>query len=323
VSDPPAAIARQQGRIGRITLNRPRTLNALDAGMIRSVFLALEAWRDNPAIHLVVIEAEGDRAFCAGGDVRTMRDWMLAGDFDPVEAFFVDEYALNRAIARYPKPYIALIDGLCMGGGMGLSMHGSLRVVSEHAKLAMPECQIGLFTDVGASFVLPRLRGAFGTYLGLTGRRVGPGDSCWLGLATHYVPRASLAGLADALAAGGLGALSERAETPPPGDLAAIAGPVDAVFGRTSLAAIVAGLETISDAWSQEALAAIATASPSALRWTFDALRAGADRTLEQCQRAELLLTRVATRHPDFAEGIRALVVDKDRQPRWAPIPVE
>ena len=286
--------------------------------MIHGVAAALEAWRDEPAVHLVVIEGAGERAFCVGGDVRSIRDWILAGEHDRVEAFFVHEYALNRAIARYNKPCVALIDGMWMGGGVGLSVHGGYRVVSEHAQFAMPEVQVGLFPDVGASYVLPRLRGAFGLYLGLTGARVGAGDACWLGLATHYVERATLAGLADALAEHGMGALTV-ATPPPPGDGPAIAGRVAEVFGLPSLEAILSALERGGDEWSQATLAAMRTASPSALGWTFELLRAGAGRTLEECQRAELALTRVVTRHPDFVEGVRALVVDKDRRPRWAP----
>ncbi len=311
-------VARQQGRIGRITLNRPKALNALDLPMIHAIAAAVETWRDDPGIHLVVIEGAGERAFCAGGDVRTLRNWVLEGAHEAVEAFFVHEYALNRAIARYPKPYIAIVDGTWMGGGFGVAAHGSIRVVSEHAQFALPEVQLGLFPDVGASFVLPRLRGHYGMYLGLTGARLGGGDSCWVGLATHFVPRASLAGLADALAQDGLGALSERAERPPTGDLPPLERSVETIFGADSLAAIMAALETRGDEWAQTSLAAIRSSSPASLAWTFDLIRAGAGRTLEQCQRAELLLTRIATRHPDFAEGVRALVVDKDRTPRWA-----
>ena len=210
-----------------------------------------------------------------------------------------------------------------MGGGIGLSVHGAIRVASEHARFAMPETQVGLFPDVGASFILPRLRGAFGVYLGLTGVRVGAADGCWLGLATHFVPRAAMAGLADALAESGLGALAEVAQQLPPEEMPALAGRVTDVFGREGVAAIVAALEREGDEWAQSTLAALRAASPTSLLWTFEIIRAGAHRTLEQCQRAELALTRLATRHPDFAEGVRAMVVDKDRQPRWSPARLE
>lgn len=291
--------------------------------MIHAIAAALETWREDPYVHLVVIEGAGDRAFCAGGDVRTIREWVLDGRHDAVEAFFVHEYALNRAIARYPKPVVALIDGICMGGGIGLSVHGTLRVASEHAQFAMPETQVGLFPDVGASFILPRLRGEFGMYLGLTGARVGGADACWLGLATHFVPRAGMAGLADALAEHGLGALTEAAQPPPPGDMPGLA-PEVAVFGLPSVPAIVSALEGRRESeWSRATLRALRAVSPSALLWSFDILRAGTRRTLEQCQRAELALTRFATRYPDFAEGVRAAVIDKDRAPRWSPARLE
>ena len=287
--------------------------------MIHDLAASLELWREDPAVHLVVIEAAPGRAFCAGGDVRTLREWILAGERDRIESFFVHEYALDRTIARYPKPYVALIDGLWMGGGVGISIHGAYRVVSEHAQFAMPEVQVGLFPDVGASFFLPRLRGAFGLYLGLTGTQVGPADSCWLGLATHYLDRTAMAALPDALAEHGLGALTEAAQPPPPAQFPALASRVEAVFTLPTLDAVVAALQPGDDDWSRQTLAAMSTASPAALRWTFDLLRAGADRTFEQCQRAELTCTRTATTHPDFPEGIRAMVVDKDRKPRWSP----
>ncbi len=186
----------------------------------------------------------------------------------------------------------------------------------------MPEAQVGLFPDIGASFILPRLRGAFGMYLGLTGARVGGADACWLGLATHFVPRAAMAGLADALAQDGLGALVGCGAAARSGEMPGLADRVAAVFGRASVAAIVAALEGRGE-WSHTTVAALRAASPSSLLWTFELLRAGAHRTLEQCQRAELLLARHATRHPDFVEGIRAMVVDKDRTPSWRPATLE
>jgi enoyl-CoA hydratase len=152
----PSVLTRHDGRVGRITLNRPKALNALDLPMIRAITGALWAWRDDPHIHAVVIEAAGDRAFCAGGDIRALRQNQLDGNRAPVDAFFTEEYALNRMIASYPKPYIALIDGICMGGGIGVSIYGDYRVASEHAMFAMPETAIGFFPDIGATFFLPR-----------------------------------------------------------------------------------------------------------------------------------------------------------------------
>ena len=314
----PAVIARRQGRVGRITLNRPHALNALDLEMIHAIAAALESWRDEPEVHAIVLDAAGERAFCAGGDVRSLRSLVLAAQHAAVDAFFVHEYTLNRTIARYPKPYVSLIDGICMGGGIGVSVHGSIRVASEHAQFAMPETQIGLFPDVGASFILPRLRGSYGMYMGLTGVRSGGADACWLGLATHFVPRAGMAGLADALAEDGIAALPDFAVPPPAGEMPGLADAVSC-FGLPSVTEILAALERMDTAWSRETLATLRSASPSALLWTFELIRAGAHRTLEQCQRAELELTRRVTRYPDFAEGIRAMVIDKDRTPSWSP----
>ncbi len=288
--------------------------------MIQAVAVALETWRDDPSVHLVIIEASGDRAFCAGGDVRSVRDWVLDGKFQGVEDFFVLEYTLNRTIARYNKPYVAVVDGICMGGGIGLSVHGTVRVTTEHATFAMPETQLGLFPDVGGSYFLPRLRGRFGMYLGLTGIRIGAADACWLGLATHFVPRARLRPLTDGLVENGIGALVQFAEPPPPPTLSAIEGRVNSIFGAGSIGAIMTRLQECDESWAAEALHAMRSASPSALHWTFDLLRAGAERTFEECQRAEILLTRCACRHPDFAEGVRAAVVDKDRKPQWRPL---
>lgn len=315
-------LARRQGRIGRITLNRPNALNALDLPMIRTVAAALAAWRDDPHVHAVVVEGEGERAFCAGGDIRGIRDHLLAGEHDAVHQFFVEEYALNLLIARYPKPYVALIDGICMGGGMGISVHGSARVATAHAQFAMPETQIGFFPDVGSTFVLPRLRGDFGMYMALTSARVGGADSVWLGLATHYAPRERMAGLADSLAEHGIGALAETAVPPPAGELRAIENEV-AVFGAASVSGILQALQRLDSAWARATLAALRAASPSALLRSFQIVRAGAGRTLEACLRAELELTGHATRHQDFAEGVRAMVVDKDRRPNWSPARLE
>ena len=196
----PTVITRRQGRTGRITLTRPKALNALDFSMIRAVHQALDSWRHDPAVHAVVIEGAGGRAFCAGGDLRLVRDLLLAGDHAGVEAFFAAEYALNLAIARYPKPYVSLIDGVCMGGGIGLSIHGTARVATEAAVFAMPETGIGLFPDVGATYALPRLRPGCGMYMGLTGTRLGGADALWAGVATHYVSRETLSELADEIA---------------------------------------------------------------------------------------------------------------------------
>ena len=317
-------VARRQGRVGRILLNRPRALNALDLDMLRAVAAALDAWRDDPSIHAVVIEGAGGRAFCAGGDVRSIREDAVSGRHVEVEQFFIAEYGLNQAIASYPKPYVALIGGICMGGGVGLSVHGSVRVVTEAATLAMPETGIGLFPDIGATYVLPRLRGAFGMWMGLTGAPVGGADAAYLGLATHFTTAERLATLGDELAEHGAAALMVAAIPAPPSALTAHADAVARCFGADSVGGILARPQREDTDWSRETIATLRGRSPSALLWTFEIVRAGIGRTLPQCLAAEFaLMTRHATRHPDFAEGVRALVVDKDRAPRWSPPRIE
>jgi enoyl-CoA hydratase len=316
-------IAQQDGRIGRIVLNRPHALNALDLPMIRACTRALAAWRDEPHVHAVVIQGAGDRAFCAGGDIRALRQYELDGEHHKAETFFREEYELNLMIATYPKPYIALIDGICMGGGIGVSVHAPYRVATERAAFAMPETAIGFFPDIGATFFLPRLPGHIGTYLGLTGARMQGADAVHAGLATHFVPRTELSALSDALAKGGPGALGPHTGPMPPFSSAPHRTVIDRCFGADSIQEILRRLETIDDEWSRKAVATLRTVSPSALCWTLEALRRGADMTLPQCQAAELALTRTTMRHPDFTEGVRAMVVDKDRKPSWQPPRIE
>lgn len=310
---------RRDGRVGRILLDRPKALNALDLPMIRAIASAVEAWREEPGVHAVVIEGAGERAFCAGGDIRAIRDNALAGGAAAVESFFSEEYRLNRAIAEYPKPYIALIDGICMGGGIGVSVHGSFRVATEHAMFAMPETAIGFFPDIGASFFLPRLPGALGMFLGLTGTRVLGADAVHAGLATHYVPRARIHELSAALAAEGVAALAEFAAPPPPVSLGEHRAAIDHCFSAPDVPGIFAALEADDTDWSRTTLKTLSAMSPSSLVWSHRIIAEGAGRTLPQALAAELALTRTVTRHPDFAEGVRAMVVDKDRQPKWSP----
>lgn len=314
----PTIIARCQGRIGRITINRPQALNAVDHGMIRAIREALDGWRDDAAVHAVVIEGAGDRAFCAGGDIQQVRDLALAGRYADIKAFFTDEYALNLAIARYPKPYISLIDGACMGGGIGLSVHGSARVVTEAAVLAVPETAIGFFPDVGASFLLPRLRPGYGMFLALTGSRVHGADAAYLGLATHYVARERIATLADEIAEVGPAALATAARPLAGHEIAAHAEILPS-FRAESVAAIMQNLETLDSEPASKVLSSLHAMSPTALLRTFELIRFGKTHTLKQCLALELRLTRQAVRHPDFAEGVRAMVIDKDRKPNWSP----
>lgn len=318
----PTVLVRRQGRAGCITLNRPRALNALDLRMIEALAAALAQWQEDPAVHAVVIDGAGGRAFCAGGDVRAVRADSLAGRFDAVEAFFAAEYALNQTMADYPKPLVALVDGICMGGGIGVSAHGSALVATEAAMFAMPETGIALFPDVGATYILPRLRGALGMYMALTGARLHGADAAYAGLATHFTDRETIASLVDAVAFEGpavLAGVARSFEAPIEHHRAEI----DDCFGADSVPAILDRLQVADTEWSRQTLATLRSMSPSAVSWTFHIVRAGAGRTLPEALAAELALTRHVTRHPDFAEGVRAMVVDKDRKPRWSPATLE
>ncbi len=315
----PTVIARREGAAGTLLMNRPRALNALDLGMIQGLDRAVRDFAADPSVKLVVLEGAGGRAFCAGGDVRRIRELALAGDAAGVEAFFAGEYAVNRAIAEFPKPWISLIDGVCMGGGIGVSVHGSHRVVTEHALLAMPETAIALFPDVGTSFVLPRLPGALGNWLALTGARLKGAEAVEAGLATHFVPRDRLPALRAALLEGDAAVLDRFAEPVPPGSIAAQRPAVDRCFGHSSLPAIRAALLAEDTGWARDQLAILDRMSPTSLAVTLELLRRGASLSLAECLSMELALTRTVTRHPDFAEGVRAVLVDKDNKPNWAP----
>jgi enoyl-CoA hydratase len=313
----------RDGRVGRILLDRPDALNALDLPMIRACQRSLDSWREDPLVHAVVIEGAGDRAFCAGGDIRAIHKHAASGDRDEVETFFAEEYALDQAIAEYPKPYVAVVDGICMGGGAGVAVHGTARVASEHAVFGMPETAIGFFPDVGATYFLPRMPGALGLYYGLTGARAQGADAVHAGFATHFVPRARLPELSHALATDGVAVLAGFAERLPAFSLAPHRAAIDRCFGAGGVREIVARLEGEGAPWSEQALRALRAASPSALFWSLESIRRGASRTLRQCLQAELALARRVAPHREFIEGVRAMVVDKDRRPNWMPARIE
>jgi enoyl-CoA hydratase/carnithine racemase len=319
----PSVIATREGRIGRIVLNRPQALNALDIGMIRAMTAALKGWRDVPAVNAVVVEAAGGRAFCAGGDIRAIRAHALAGERDAIEAFFSEEYALNLMIDEYPKPHVALIDGICMGGGIGISVHGQMRAATEAATFAMPETAIAMLPDVGASFMLPRLPGALGIFLGLTGVRMVGADAVHAGIATHFVPKAELSALSRILPKDGVASVAVYARALAPFSLAPHRDAIDRCFGVASVAEIIARLEAEGTGWARETLATLRSMSASSVLWSFEVMRRGAGLSLAECLQMELRLTRHVTAHPDFAEGVRAMVVDKDRKPKWQPARIE
>jgi len=321
----PSLILAREGHAGTILMNRPKALNALDIGMIRDFAHAIGRWRHDAAVKLVVLEGAGGRAFCAGGDVRAVRAAAVAGDRAPVEAFFTEEYAVNEGIARFGKPWVSLIDGICMGGGIGLAIHNGPRVVSEHALLAMPETAIALFPDVGTSYILPRLPGAIGNWLALTGARMTGADSVHAGLATHFVPRARLAGLRAALVESGDAAVVERfAEIPPEASFAPHRAAIDRCFSQPSVLDMIAALEREGTDWAAEQQKILRRMSPTSLCVSLDLLKRGAALDLRGCLDEELRLTRVVVHeHPDFREGVRSVLVDKDGAPQWTPARLE
>jgi enoyl-CoA hydratase len=318
---PPEVTFERLGHAGFITLNRPEALNALTLGMVRRIHRQLAGWADDRDVAHVAIRANGSRAFCAGGDVRALYAPGLDRSAE-FTAFYREEYRLNTYIKRYPKPFVALVDGLVMGGGVGVSLHGSHRVAGERMVFAMPETGIGLFPDVGATFLLSRLPGAIGLYLGLTGARVEARDALWSGIATHCVPSAQFPALAAALAdARDLDrCLADFAHPPAPGALARQRPAIDRLFAAApNLADLMAALRDDGDAFAGATLAQLETKSPTSLAITFRQLREGRDLAFEEAIRREFrIVSRIPLGH-DFFEGIRALVIDKDKTPRWNP----
>jgi enoyl-CoA hydratase len=314
---------REEGVLGRLTLNRPRALNALTLPMCAAILDRLEAWRDDTGIEAVLIDAVPGRAFCAGGDIRAIYEWGKAGDPRAVE-FFDVEYRMNAAIARFPKPYVALLDGIVMGGGAGVSIHGGYRVASENTVFAMPETAIGFFPDIGASFFLPRCPGEMGMYLGLTGTRMGPADMRYTGLATHYVSSARLTEIAPRLAAGEgvdtvLDSLADNCETAP---LHAHREALDRVFSASDVKEMQTRL-TAEGEWGSEISGLLAARSPTSLKLTHRLLRIGASLDLTGCLALELRLVRKILQGSEFYEGVRAAVIDKDQAPQWNPPTLE
>ncbi|MDI5974514.1 enoyl-CoA hydratase/isomerase family protein [Streptomyces sp. SL13] len=321
----PVQISVSDG-VGQLVLDRPEALNALDLEMIARMSGALDAWRDDDAVRAVLVTSSSPKAFCAGGDIRAVRRAALDLDPDTVRRYFVAEYALDAAVADFPKPYVSLIDGYALGGGLGISVHGRYRVVTERAALAMPETGIGFFPDVGAGHFLSGLPGATGMYLGLTGTRVSGAAAVECGLATHYVESADLPALtADLLRDGGRATgevLTRYAVTPPASELHGLRPAIDRCFGGPSLDGVLERLGAEGGEggeWAAETLAVLERMSPSCLVLTFELLRRGARSTLRECFARDLLLAERLATTPDFAEGVRAALVDKDRTPRWSP----
>ncbi|WP_417768357.1 enoyl-CoA hydratase/isomerase family protein [Stappia sp.] len=323
----PTVLVRRQGLAGRITLNRPRALNTLDEPMLGAIETALADWRHDPGVRLVILDAAGTRAFCAGGDIAAVHGRVLSGDSAGARSHCAREYALDAVIAGYPKPVVVLMDGVTMGGGIGLASHASHPVVTERSTVAMPECVIGWIPDSGASLLLARMPGHLGDWLALTGEKIGAHDAISLGLARHLVASRDLETLVERLCQDGeTAALSDMEETPAPGSLLSSQARVDAVFASVGVPAALSRLDGIRDggdadpdaAWASRTAAAIRKASPLSLALALAAIgKARAQGTLEAALACELSIVSRLLSHEDFAEGIRAAMIDRDRKPVW------
>ncbi|KVC93210.1 3-hydroxyisobutyryl-CoA hydrolase [Burkholderia ubonensis] len=339
-SDQPDVRAYVANRIGFLELNRPKALNALSVGMIRTLHAALDTWRDDPEIVAVVVYSPHARAFCAGGDVRFFHDAWQRGDRDAVDTFFIDEYSLNHAIFTYPKPYIALMHGVVMGGGMGISQAarhtGGLRVVTDSTKMAMPETRIGLFPDVGMSWFLARTPGAIGRYLAVTGATLDAAGALYAQLADVYVPDAALPALLDALRHERFDSGAQAVEcvaaaaaahkvvlTPGTSALADARAGIDRHFAQPDLVATLASLDAEQDCaavdgWVEKAAHAMRSQlSPLSMAVSLEVVERARGATMADCLRRDLDLTRSTFARGDVIEGVRALIVDKDQQPDW------
>jgi enoyl-CoA hydratase/carnithine racemase len=323
----PEILFDRRGSAGVVTLNRPQALNAVTHGMVRSLQHWLETWASDAAVTRIVITASGQRAFSAGGDIRVLHDLGRAGRQEDALPFWRDEYRLNTFIKGYPKPYVALIDGITMGGGVGLSIHGSHRVAGDRFVFAMPEVGIGFFPDVGATFVLPRMPGEIGTYCALTGDRLGIADAVETGIATHHIPSRHFGDVLEALCGSDAvdAVLAGFAAAPGQGPILARRAVIDRLFAGDRVEAILTRLDHEAheagpdSAWAKGAAAAIKSKSPTSLKIALAQMRRGKAWSFAQCMKAEFrIVSRIVYSH-DFYEGVRAVIIDKDNRPRWRP----
>ncbi|MBV5258462.1 enoyl-CoA hydratase/isomerase family protein [Synechococcus moorigangaii CMS01] len=319
--------ARKAGSVGRITLNRPEALNALNQEMVDGLIKALLDWREDDAVKAIVVDGAGGKGFCAGGDIRMLAESGKKGGAEAWK-FWRDEYQLNTLIFEYPKPYVALIDGITMGGGVGISVHGSHRVAGDRTMFAMPETGIGFHPDVGGAYFLPRLKGETGMWMGLTGARLKAADSLAAGVATHYVPSDRQEALIAALESADLDndgetledILETHAGDPGDSELAHLGGLIDAAFSGDELAVIKERLQSAGDAWSARQLSILNSKSPSSCAITLAALRKGAELDFREVMAQDLRVSmRLLVEGSDFYEGVRAVIIDKDNAPHWGP----
>ncbi len=310
---------RRDGRTGRITLTRPEALNALTHEMCLAIDAALIGWSADADVALVLIDAEGERAFCAGGDIAMLHATGSRGDLAFGRRFWRDEYRMNARIAAYPKPVVSLMQGFAMGGGVGLGCHASVRLVGDTSRLAMPECSIGLVPDVGGSLLLARAPGATGRFLGLTGARMGPGCAIFAGFADYYLPEADWPELVAALVrSGDATRVAQRAVAPPESPLAGQLGAIASVFLGDSPGDIFRRLVGASGGWAELARRALARNSPLSMACALEMqkrMTGAAD--IRDALRLEYRFTHRAMEQGDFIEGVRAAIIDRDNAPRW------
>jgi enoyl-CoA hydratase len=319
----PEIIIDQQGSAGLIHLNRPKALNALTLDMVHVMAEALDKWEHDDTVTRIIVDAEGEKAFCAGGDIRSIIELGKQGRKDIAVGFWADEYRLNTRIKTYPKPYLSLIDGIVMGGGVGISLHGSHRIAGDRWSFAMPEVGIGLFPDVGGSYALSRLPGETGMWIALTGSRINRDDALALGIATHAVASADMAALKARLIDGdtidsalqSLGAVAGTAPVNAHRDV------IDRCFAGQSVEEILGRLDSEADQsdFAKQCAVTIRTKSPTSLAITFRQLRLGAQLTFREAMKMEFRIVSRVLDGVDFYEGVRAAVIDKDQSPRWTP----
>ncbi|SDI53027.1 enoyl-CoA hydratase/isomerase family protein [Aliiruegeria lutimaris] len=310
---------RKQGRTGRITLTRPKALNALTYKMCLAIDAALKDWAEDDTVAMILLDAEGEKAFCAGGDIAEMYATGMAGNYAYGRRFWQDEYRMNARLFEFPKPVASFLQGFTMGGGVGIGCHGSHRVVCESSRISMPECGIGLIPDVGGSLILGRAPGRLGEYLGTTGTRMGPADAILAGFADYFIPAAKWPKLIAALEeAGDWTLIDAAAETSPAGNLTALHDEIDTHFAGETLGDILRSLRHAHGDFARETLAVLERNSPLAMACTVEmAHRLNTDSTIRQALGMEYRFTHRAMEHSDFLEGIRAAIIDKDRNPKW------
>lgn len=321
MTDEALVLFDERGRLGLITLNRPRAINALTIDMVRLIAAKLDEWEHRDSVSTVAIAGAGERGLCAGGDITLLHGVARDGTLADAATFWREEYHLNARIASYPKPFVALMDGVTMGGGIGVSAHASHRVVTERSKLAMPEVGIGFVPDVGGTWLLSRAPGELGTHLGLTGATFGAGDAIAVGFADSFVTAERLPDLLEALETQDADtAVARVASEAPASALAGSRSWVDAAYAQASAAAIVDALRASGVEEAVAAASVIESKSPTSVTVTLEALRRARDAaTLEHALASEFRVSLRSIQQPDFLEGVRAQVIDKDRNPTWVP----